>query len=255
MQAIETFKEKLRGKKKVLFLTTSNRWEGDKEVPKSTQLAYHLADELGNVEVLEIPKLKIYNCEGNVSTFKGNSCGLKAANLKDEEKNPSGCHRCWASVNNPDDELWKVSKALLESEAVVFFVSVRWGQANAFYQKLIERLTWLENRWATLGEDNIVENVEAGIVVIGQNWNDQVVMQTQKNVLTMYGFKVPEELSLFWQYTTDINDESKKSYKEAPYAFQEAFGMLLKGLKRLGKDATKYVNRFSDFFPVKNNKK
>ena len=28
--------EYLSGKKKVLFLTTSNRWEGSKEIPKST---------------------------------------------------------------------------------------------------------------------------------------------------------------------------------------------------------------------------
>jgi multimeric flavodoxin WrbA len=251
MENLNVFKNKLREKKKVLFLTTSNRWEGSKELPKSTQLAYHIAEELGNVKVLEVPKLKIYPCEGNVSVLKGNNCGVKGAVLKDKEKDPSGCHRCWASINNPDDELWIVSKELLESDAVVFFVSTRWGQANAIYQKLIERLTWLENRWASLNEDNLLENIDAGIVVIGQNWNDQNVMQTQKNVLTLYGFKVPEELSLFWQYTNDINDETNASYKEAPYAFQEAFNMLLNGIKRIGKDAPKYVNRFSDFFPIK----
>ena len=55
---------------------------------------------------------------------------------------------------------WKISKELFDSNAVIFFTSVRWGQANMFHQKLIERLTWIENRHTTLGESNIVENIQ-----------------------------------------------------------------------------------------------
>jgi multimeric flavodoxin WrbA len=237
--------EYLSGKKKVLFLTTSNRWEGSKEIPKSTLLAMDIKSKLEkNTEVtlLEIPKLKIYPCEGNVSGVDGNNCGIKDALLKDDEKDPSGNHRCWASVNNKDDELWKVSKELFESEAVIFFISVRWGQANAFYQKLIERLNWIENRHTTLGEDNIVANIDAGCVIIGQNWNGEQVLETQKQVYEFYGFNVPDEICFYWQYTQDSNDETQESYKDAPKTFGKEFeisitklkeSLVFRGLKRL----------------------
>ena len=94
----------LKGKKdkKILFLTTSNRWEGDKELPKSSIIADELIKKLGsdNVQLINVAKLKIYPCEGNVSTKRGNTCGLKEAKLDDKEKNPTGHIRCWASLNN-----------------------------------------------------------------------------------------------------------------------------------------------------------
>lgn len=224
---LEAFLSHLKSKKKILFLTTSNRWAGEPggEQPKSTRLAYHLVQKLGTdkVLVLEIPKLKIFPCEGNVSAAKGNFCGLPKALLKDPEKNPSGLHRCWASLNNPSDELWKVSKALFASEAVVFFGSVRWGQMNAEYQKLIERLTWIENRHSTLGESNPLAAVEAGIVAIGQNWNGKEAIATQKQVFRFFGFQVPDALSFNWQYTQDVEDETTESYALANEAFEKTF--------------------------------
>ncbi|NBU98257.1 MAG: hypothetical protein EBS19_08620 [Spirochaetia bacterium] len=237
--------EYLSAKKKALFLTTSNRWEGSKEIPKSTLLAMDVKSKLeGKTDVilLEIPKLKIYPCEGNVSGVDGNNCGIKDSLLKDKNKNPSSYHRCWASLNNEDDELWKVSKELFEADAVIFFISVRWGQANAFYQKLIERLNWIENRNTTLGEDNIVANIDAGCVIIGQNWNGEQVLETQKQVYEFYGFNVPEETSFYWQYTQDSSDETQESYKDAPKTFGREFeisitrlkeSLVFRGLKRL----------------------
>ena len=218
----------LKEKKKVLILTTSNRWVGDKQKPKSTVLAEYVAKEVGNAEVIDVSKLKIYDCEGNVSKNEGNNCGVKEAALKDKEKNPSGNHRCWCSFNNKDDELWKISKVLFESDAVIFFGSVRWGQTNGVYQRLIERLTWLENRHSTLNEDNIIKDKEAGIIFIGQNWNGETVIDTQKQVLKFFGFKVPDVLSFNWQYLTDPKDESQNSYKKAPSAFEDAFDVKLK---------------------------
>lgn len=217
----------LKTKNKVLFLTTSNRWVGEKEgdVPKSTQLALEMRRLIGEdkIEWIDVPKLNIAHCEGNVSTDRGNTCGTKDANLLDKEKNPSGCHRCWASLNNPNDELWKVSKAIFESEAVIFFGSVRWGQANAYYQKLIERLTWIENRHSTLGEDNLLKDIEAGVIFVGQNWNGEFVINTQKQVLSFYGFKVPESLSWNWQASKDSEEESNESYIEGVEEFNEMF--------------------------------
>lgn len=216
--------EYLKKKKKILFLTTSNRWQGDKEKPKSTLLAYKLKEKLKNkVTILEIPKLKIYNCEGNVSTAHGNTCGLKGAVLKNKNKNPSGNHRCWASINNKDDELWKVSKEIFNSDCIIFFTSVRWGQTNAYYQKLIERLTWIENRQSTLQEDNPVKNIEAGIIIIGQNWNGKNILKAQKTVLNAYGFRVKKQLCWNWQYTKDYYDESQASYKDSFKKFTKLF--------------------------------
>lgn len=231
---LENFIQNLSSKKKVLFLTTSNRWEGSKEIPKSTLLARSIKERISDtteVNIIDVPSLNIFPCEGNVSGVDGNNCGIKDSVLKDKEKNPTGLHRCWASINNPEDELWKISKEMFEAEVVIFFISVRWGQANAFYQKLIERLNWIENMHATLGEDNFISDIEAGCVVVGQNWNGENVLETQKQVYEFYGFQVPDELSFYWQYTQDILDETQESYKEAPKAFVKEFELSITSLK------------------------
>jgi multimeric flavodoxin WrbA len=214
----------LEKKNKVLFLTTSNRsGRNADDIPKSTQLAYHIQELVGmkKIEIIEVPKLNIKICEGNVSSADGNGCGKKEALLKDKDKNPSGYHRCWCSFYNENDELWKITKPLFESDCVVFFGCVRWGQANSVYQKLIERLCWIENRHTTLKESNIVKDISAGIILTGQNWNGVNVIETQKQVLKFYGFDVPNDISWNWQYTNNANDESKESYKKAITEFQE----------------------------------
>lgn len=217
----------LQNKNKILFLTTSNRWSGEDggEQPKSTRLAYKMAEKLGNkkVKIIEVDKLTIHTCEGNVSTQQGNNCGEVAAILKDGEKNPSGCHRCWASLNNPDDELWKISRELLASDCVVIFGSIRWGQMNSVYQKMIERLTWLENRHSNLGDSNLLKDIEAGIIAVGHNWNSSEVLKTQKKVLNFFGFKVNKQLCWDWFYTHDIKDETTASYLKANSVFDETF--------------------------------
>lgn len=225
-EKLEKTIEHLKTKEKILLLTTSNRWDKSDDVPKSTLLARHIQQELAgkDVTLIDVSKLHIVDCEGNVSDSKlGNHCGTKKAVLQDKRKNPSGCHRCWASINNKDDELWKVSKPLLESDAVVFFGSIRWGQANAVYSRLIERLTWLENRHTTLKESNVLKDIEAGVIFIGQNWNGETVLETQKQVLKFYGFKVPSVLSWNWQFLNNPKDESQESYKEAFPAFKKEF--------------------------------
>lgn len=214
----------LKTKKRALFLTTSTRWSKEKnhEMPKSTALAYAYADALGTEKatVMEIPNLNMYACEGNVSTARGNLCGVRGAQLKDAAKNPGGQLRCWASVNNPDDELWKVSTALFESDCVVFFGSIRWGQMNAEYQKLIERLTWIENRHSTLGEENIVGSIDVGVIAVGHNWRGAEVVATQKQVLSFFGFNVVDALCWNWEFTTP-EDESQQSYRADAKQFQE----------------------------------
>jgi multimeric flavodoxin WrbA len=219
----------LRGKNKVLLLTTSNRWSQHKEdVPKSSQLAIKIQELLGKekVTLIDTTKLHIVPCEGNVSSnkeFGGNHCGAVKALLKNKEQNPSGYHRCWASINEKGDELWKISKELFESDCVLFFASVRWGQANGYYQKLIERLTWIENRHSTMGEANIVKDIDAGFIAVGQNWNGKHVVETQKSVLEFFGFKTPDQLFWNWQFTDDALDETQRSYLKGVSTFEKTF--------------------------------
>ena len=214
----------LKTKKRILFLTTSNRWKGEKDIPKSVQFALKMKKILGKkAKIISVPELKIYMCEGNVSASKGNNCGVAKALLKDRFKNPSGFHKCWASINNKDDELWKISKSLFESDCVVFFGSVRWGQANAVYQKLIERLKWIENHHSTLQEGNLVGDIDAGVILVGQNWNGGDAIRIQKGVLESFGFRVVEKLCWNWQYTKNAYDESQSSYKKVAEIFRKTF--------------------------------
>lgn len=214
-------------KGKVLLITTSNRAklssEDGQDRPKSTRIAEVIQRSLGahKCTIVDVSKLNIYSCEGNVSSKDGNNCGVRGAKLEDKQKNPSGNLRCWASLNNEDDELWKVVTPLLEADVVIFLGSIRWGQANAYYQKLIERLNWIENRWATLGDRNIIEGIESGFIFIGQNWNGAEVTKTQKQVHRFYGFDPIDELYISWQYTDDVMDETKESYKKAINALDD----------------------------------
>ena len=212
----------LEEKDDILLLPTSNRYrEHTWDVAKSTQIALRVRDHLTQrhkrVTLLDVSKLKIHTCEANVSTSKGNRCGLLEAKLPDPSKNPTGHHRCWASVNNADDELWVITRELFRSKVVVFFVSVRWGQTNSVYQRLYERLTWIENRFTTLREAPIPElkGLEAGIVVFGQNWNDAEVLKTQRQNFQWFDWETPDALSVHWQYTSDPEDESAESYLAA----------------------------------------
>ena len=221
-KSIKTTLDILKKKKKVLILSCSNRFQFDKEdidIPKSKMIAMYLNDELKDSVLIDVSELNIVPCEGNVSRKDGNSCGLLKAMLKDKKKNPSGDHRCWASYNNPKDELWKISKELFESDAVIFFSSIRWGQTNMFYQNLIERLTWIENRHTTLGESNLVKDIETGFICVGQNWNGENVTEIQKDVHKFYGFKPNDDLYWNWQYTKNVNDETQKSYKDSHKKF------------------------------------
>ena len=99
------------------------------------------------------------------------------------------------------------------------------------YQRLFERLSWIENRVSSLGEHPIAQlkKLEAGIVVFGHNWNDQQVLTTQRKNFEWFGWKTPDALSFKWQYTKDAAEESLESYCDAI----EEFGKLVQiGVRR-----------------------
>ena len=225
-----TIKE-LEKYKKVLLLTCSNRGEevSKTQLPKSSILARVIHNNLDNSTIIDVTKLKIYPCEGNVSRMDGNVCGIKEALLDDPEKNPSGYHRCWASVHNPDDELWKVSKELFESDCVVFFASVRWGQANMFYQKLIERLNWINNRFIPYGEENIIKNISSGFIIVGQHQYGDDITELQYNNHEYYGFNVNKEL--YWNWNAEdieFDDETLQGYLDSYPEFFDEFKIKIK---------------------------
>lgn len=219
----------LATKDDVLLLTTSNRYEkhASWDVPKTTQLARCIEAQLKGkrrrVTLLDVAGLRIHACEGNISGARGNNCGVRDAKLQNKRKNPTGHHRCWASINNADDELYEVSRALFRAQAVVFFVSVRWGQTNSVYQRLFERLSWIENRFTSLGEAPIpaLRKLEAGMVLFGHNWNDRQVLATQKKNFGWFRWKTPDALSFYWQYTARAEEESLASYRDARAQFGE----------------------------------
>lgn len=211
--------------KNVLFITTSTRWSGSNEIPKSTQLAEKLSEKIyPGAQIINAANLIIFPCEGNVSTSPengGNHCGVPGAIMKDPDKNPGQFLRCWASLNNPTDELWKISKAIYESDVIVFFGSQRWGSLNSIYKKVIERLTWIENRHATLNGENTVKDKSVGVMIIGQNWNGLNELETQRQILEFFGFQTPSELFWNWQYTQDAEDETQRSYVNGYLSFEK----------------------------------
>jgi len=231
---ISRFVDALSNHEKVTFVTTSSRSEyilKKGEAPKSSQLARNVAEALERrgveVNVIDATKLNIHNCLGCVSEQHGNHCGAKEASVKDSEKNPNGLLRCWASHDYEEDELWKISKSIYESQAVIFFGSQRWGSVNAMYQKIIERLDWIENMHTTLGEENSVQKIQAGLVLIGQNWRVKESIDLQKKVLDFFGFEINDSLFIGWQYTRDNLDESKNSYKNTTETFENSFNIPL----------------------------
>ena len=218
------FKYLKNSDKKIIFLTTSNRWEGEKELPKSSIIAHELAKQLKSVEIINVSKLRIFPCEGNVSNKEGNGCGVKAAMLK--SNNPDKFIRCWASINNPTDEMHKVANAIYDADIIIFFGSIRWGKMNAIYTQLVERLTWLENRWTTLGESNLLKDKETGVIAIGHNWNGKEAVKLEKEVLGFFGFKTPDVLSFNWQYLQNADDETQSGYKKAYATFMKDFNFV-----------------------------
>jgi hypothetical protein len=219
----------LESKDDILLLTTSNRYsEHAWDTPKSTQLASWVADQLKQrrqrVVLMDVATLRIHTCEGNISGARGNNCGPPGARLRDGRKNPTGQHRCWASINNEDDQLYRVSRALFRSRVVIFFASARWGQTNSVYQRLLERLSWIENRVSSLGEEPIaqLEGLEAGMVLFGHNWHDAQILETQRQNFRWFGWKTPDALSFAWQFARTADVESRESYLEATGEF-EAF--------------------------------
>jgi len=118
------------------------------------------------IRIIDVPKLVItharqYQCAQRQPSNAG-------SHTEEQTENPP-VPSLLGLDQQQDDELYKITRVLFQSKVVVFFV-VRWGQANSVYQRLLERLSWIENvlpRWReALAE---ITKCEAGIVLFGQN--------------------------------------------------------------------------------------
>lgn len=178
---------------------------------------------MDDCQLMDVSTMTIFPCEGNISRSSGNSCGVAESSLHDVKKNPTGNVRCWASYNNPTDEIYRVANAIFEADVILFFVSTRWGQTNSIYQKLIERLSWIENRKSSLEGKNLVEGKLAGIILLGHNWRGEEILRCQREVLSFFGFDTPSSLSMNWQWTIDPYEESLEGYAEDDKEFRAEF--------------------------------
>ncbi len=70
-------KEKDSKGHRIIFFTTSNRWSGERELPKSSELALEIRNKLKNCEVIDVSKLKIFLLGGKILETGGINVGVK----------------------------------------------------------------------------------------------------------------------------------------------------------------------------------
>jgi hypothetical protein len=92
-----------------------------------------------------------------------------------------------------------------------------------FYQKLIERLNWINNRFVPLGESNIIKNIDSGFIIIGQHQYGNEIVQRQYENHDYYGFNVNKKLYWYWNAeNVEYDDETLEGYIESyPEFFKE----------------------------------
>jgi hypothetical protein len=70
--------------KKILFLTTSNRWEGNKELPKPSMIANELSIKLGSnkIQLIYESKLNTFSYEGAMYHQKWQYLRIERCNVE-----------------------------------------------------------------------------------------------------------------------------------------------------------------------------
>lgn len=127
----------------------------------------------------------------------------------------AGAYRCWAhklSHENPSayggrDEMGVLYDGFLWADTVVFATSVRWESHSAILQKIIERMTTLQNRAVVYGEPNPLSGKRCGVVVTGHNAKAQSVASHLLEVFQWLGFDTAFFSQLVWQRTQNLHSE------------------------------------------------
>lgn len=150
----------------------------------------------------------------------------------------AGKYRCWAhklSHENPSqyggkDEMGVLYDGFEWADVVIFGTSVRWQSHSAILQKIIERMTTLQNRNVVYCEPNPLQNKKCGVVVTGHNSMAQGVADHLLRVFEWLGFSTHIYYQFVWQKTTDIQSEvpetsdvpALKSFLTTKVAFDQA---------------------------------
>jgi hypothetical protein len=98
-----------------------------------------------------------------------------------------------------------------------------------FYQKLIERLNWINNRFIPYGEENIIKNISSGFIIVGQHEYGDDIAELQYNNHEYYGFEVNKEL--YWNWSAEdieYDDETLQGYLDSYPEFFDDFKIKIK---------------------------
>lgn len=127
----------------------------------------------------------------------------------------AGRYRCWAhklSHENPDayggaDQMGVLYDGFRWADVVVFATSVRWESHSALLQKIIERMTTLQNRATVYGEPNPLSTKRCGVLVTGHNAKAQSVASHLIEVFQWLGFESCFFYQMVWQFTENLHSE------------------------------------------------
>lgn len=127
----------------------------------------------------------------------------------------AGKYRCWAhklSHADPNryggaDEMGLIYDHIAWADAVIFATSVRWESHSAVLQKVIERMTTLQNRHAVYKEPNPLQGKKCGVVVTGHNAKAQSVASHLLEAFQWLGFHTEFFYQIVWQKTQNLHSE------------------------------------------------
>lgn len=168
-------------------------------------VAKHLFEQNGcSVNVLDASKLHIVNNLSCYSSGKFNCASYDA-----------GKYRCWAhklSHENPSEYGGKDQMGILYdaydwADIVVFATSTRWESHSAILQKIIERMTTLQNRHTVYHEMNPLQGKRCGVIVTGHNAKSQNVASHLLEVFQWLGFDTRFYYQIVWQKTDNLHSE------------------------------------------------
>jgi len=169
------------------------------------KLLVQLFEERGHiVRYLDASQLHIVNNLSCYSSGKFNCASYDA-----------GKYRCWAHKLSHDDPLKYGGRdqmgALYDTfdwaEIVIFGTSVRWQSHSAILQKIIERMTTLQNRNVVYCEANPLSGKRCGVVVTGHNSMAQNVAAHLLRVFEWLGFNTHIYNQIVWQPSSNIHSE------------------------------------------------
>ena len=190
---------------KILIVSTTTH----RDKSTSKMVLSKLSDELNKKHDIDFIDANDLHIVPNLSCYSsgGKNCASKDA----------GKYRCWAhklSHENPDeykgkDEMNIIYDALDWCDLVIWGTSVRWGSHSALMQKIIERINTLEVRQTVYGEKNPLEGKKCGVVVTGQHYKAQSVVEHLITQFGWIGFDTDPSYAFTWQKSQDIHLEQE----------------------------------------------